>query len=93
MIDEQGALIPVLKTLLGDSSLVFMGDGDLVPDPLFLAIAQMKPSTLTEAYRVECYKARPLGFTGMLCKHCGGQPSFEKYFLETVRSLAQTTTS
>lgn len=92
LMDEQGA-IGFWKTLIGDSPLVSMSDRDLVPDPLFVAMGQMKPCTLTEADRVGCYKSRPIGFTGMSCKHCGGQPGFGKYFPETVRSLAQTTTS
>eukprot|EP00934_Nitzschia_sp_Nitz4_P004674 Nitzschia sp. Nitz4//scaffold43_size134323//31990//33099//NITZ4_003286-RA/size134323-processed-gene-0.34-mRNA-1//-1//CDS//3329551909//4664//frame0 len=79
--------------LLGDSKLVFMKDRDLVPDALFVAMAQMKPCKLQSADRVGCYKSRELGFTGMCCKHCGGQPGFGRYYPNSVRSLAQTTTS
>ena len=82
-----------LTELMGDTKLVQMGDRDLVPDYLFLAMAQMKLCHLTEPDRVGCYKERKLGFIGMACKHCGGQPGFGKYFPATVRSLAQTTTS
>lgn len=83
-----------LEPLLGfGDSLVCMSDRDLVPDALFLAIGQMKVVHLTESDRVGCYKTRPIGFVGLGCKHCGGQPGFGKYFPETVRSLAQTTTS
>lgn len=56
-------------------------------------MAQMKPCKLTSSDRVGCYKDRPVGFIGMCCKHCGGQPGFGKFFPATVRSLAQTTTS
>ena len=79
--------------LLGDTNLVQMKDRDLVPDALFVAMAQMKPCKLTQADRVGCYKTRELGFTGMCCKHCGGQPGFGRYYPNSVRSLAQTTTS
>lgn len=82
-----------LNSLMGDTALVSAEDKDLVPDYLFLAMAQMKPCTLTESDRVGCYKERNVGFVGMCCKHCGGQPGFGKYFPATVRSLAQTTTS
>jgi len=82
-----------LNVLLGDSKLVLMKDRDLVPDALFVAMAQMKVCQLTEADRVGCYKAREIGFTGMSCKHCEGQPGFGRYFPNSVRSLAQTTTS
>eukprot|EP00540_Astrosyne_radiata_P021241 CAMPEP_0116836174 /NCGR_PEP_ID=MMETSP0418-20121206/7947_1 /TAXON_ID=1158023 /ORGANISM="Astrosyne radiata, Strain 13vi08-1A" /LENGTH=315 /DNA_ID=CAMNT_0004465909 /DNA_START=51 /DNA_END=998 /DNA_ORIENTATION=- len=92
LMDEQSSDTP-WEVLLGDSQLVFASDRDLVPDPLFVAMAQMKPCALTEADRVGCYKSREIGFTGMCCKHCGGQPGFGKYFPATVRSLAQTTTS
>jgi len=93
LMDEQLTNETSLEVLLGDSQLVFASDRDLVPDPLFVAMAQMKPCSLTEADRVGCYKSRELGFTGMCCKHCGGQPGFGKYFPASVRSLAQTTTS
>mmetsp|Transcript_50806 Transcript_50806/g.152949 ORF Transcript_50806/g.152949 Transcript_50806/m.152949 type:complete len:646 (-) Transcript_50806:26-1963(-) len=82
-----------LSSLMGDTFLVSAEDKDLVPDYLFLAMAQMKPCTLSESDRVGCYKDRGVGFVGMCCKHCGGQPGFGKYFPATVRSLAQTTTS
>jgi hypothetical protein len=83
-----------LEPLLGfGDSLVCMSDRDLVPDALFVAMGQMKLVNLTESDRVGCYKNRPIGFVGLGCKHCGGQPGFGKYFPETVRSLAQTTTS
>jgi hypothetical protein len=81
------------EELLEDSLLVQMKDRDLVPDSLFLAMSQMKTCDLTQADRVGCYKARDLGFVGMCCKHCGGQPGFGRYFPNSVRSLAQTTTS
>ena len=82
-----------LVELIGDTELVEMQDKDLVPDYLFVAMAQMQPCSLTYADRVGCYKDREIGFVGMSCKHCGGQPGFGKYFPATMRSLAQTTTS
>ena len=60
--------------LLSGSDIVVMKDRDLVPDALFLAIAQMKPCKLAHADRVGCYKSRDIGFLGLCCKHCGGQP-------------------
>jgi hypothetical protein len=81
------------ELLLGDSKLVFMKDRDLVPDALFVAMAQMKACKLTQADRVGCYKNRDIGFLGMACKHCAGQPGFGRYYPNSVRSLAQTTTS
>jgi hypothetical protein len=82
-----------LLELMGNTQLVETQDKDLVPDYLYLAMAQMNPCHLTDADRVGCYKEREIGFLGMCCKHCGGQPGFGKYFPATVRSLAQTTTS
>jgi len=82
-----------LTQLMGETKLVDTKDKDLVPDYLYLAMAQMKPCRLTDADRVGCYKERDVGFLGMCCKHCGGQPGFGKYFPATIRSLAQTTTS
>lgn len=81
------------EAMAADSKLVLPKDRELVPDALFLAMAQMKPCTLTPADRVGCYKNRELGFVGMCCLHCGGQPGFGRYYPNSVRSLAQTTTS
>lgn len=92
MLDDTSSEMP-WKLLLDGSDLVLMKDRDLVPDALFVAMAQMKVCHLTQADRVGCYKSRELGFTGMCCKHCGGQPGFGRYYPNSVRSLAQTTTS
>ena len=81
------------EQLIGDSKLVSLQDRDLVPDCLFVAMAQMKPCRLQSADRVGCYKSRDIGFVGMCCMHCGGQPGFGRYYPNSVRSLAQTTTS
>lgn len=74
-------------------ALVLPKDRDLIPDALFVALGQMRPCRLQQSDRVGCYKTRALGFLGMCCKHCGGQPGFGRYFPNSVRSLAQTTTS
>lgn len=81
------------EALVAQSNLVYSKDRDLVPDALFVAMAQMRLCELTQADRVGCYKSRELGFVGMCCKHCGGQPGFGRYYPNSVRSLAQTTTS
>jgi hypothetical protein len=90
---HQGKIGISWESMIEGSQLVSMSDRDLVPDALFVSMAQMRPCTLTESDRVGCYKSRPEAFAGLCCKHCGGQPGFGKYFPETVRSLAQTTTS
>ena len=75
--------------LIAGSDIVSTKDRDLVPDALFLAIAQMKRCQLAETDRVGCYKARDIGFLGLCCKHCDGQPGFGRYFPNSVRSLAR----
>ena len=85
--------LPPIESLIEGSQLVLMKDRDLVPDSLFVAMAQMKPCRLAPADRVGCYKTREIGFLGMCCKHCEGQPGFGRYYPNSVRSLAQTTTS
>lgn len=82
-----------VDALIRGSNLVLSKDRDLVPDALFVAMAQMRPCKLTQADRVGCYKTREIGFVGMSCMHCGGQPGFGRYYPNSVRSLAQTTTS
>jgi hypothetical protein len=36
--------------------------------------------SLVEEDRIGKYKSRELGFTGICCKHCGGQPGCGRYF-------------
>mmetsp|Transcript_19378 Transcript_19378/g.25004 ORF Transcript_19378/g.25004 Transcript_19378/m.25004 type:complete len:173 (-) Transcript_19378:553-1071(-) len=59
-----------VESLIGDSKLVAMEDRELVPDPLFTAMAQMKPCRLQHSDRVGCYKNRELGSVSMCCLHC-----------------------
>lgn len=82
-----------METVLGGSKLVLPQDRGLVPDSLFVAMAQMKPSRVTIDDQIGSYRKRQLGFVGMCCKHCGGQPGYGRYFPDKPRSLAQTTTS
>jgi hypothetical protein len=93
-VPQNTSSIPLEKLLhKSNSMLVSLQDADLVPDALFLAMAQMIPTRMTFQDRVGCYKSRNVGYLGMCCKHCGGQPGFGRYFPNSVRSLAQTTTS
>lgn len=79
--------------LLGDTDLVKIEDRHYVPDYLFLSMAQLKPCKLVESDRTGVYKARDVGFLGLCCKYCGGEPGKGRYFPQTIRSLSQTTTS
>ncbi|GKY94430.1 hypothetical protein MPSEU_000408900 [Mayamaea pseudoterrestris] len=93
-LSTQALDIPVEQLVhQSNSMLVALQDIDLVPDALFLAMAQMVPTHMTYQDRVGCYKSREVGYLGMCCKHCGGQPGFGRFFPNSVRSLAQTTTS
>ena len=51
-----------------------------VTDALYVAMAQFIPTALTVDDRIGKMKQRPLGFTGLCCKFCGGQPGFGRYF-------------
>lgn len=82
-----------LLNLVGDSDLVDLKDITFIPDYIFLSMAQLQPCFVTTNDRIGTYKNRKLGFKGMSCKHCGGEPGFGRYFPETLRSLSQTTTS
>ncbi len=81
------------EKLMGNTELVDLSDRQYIPDYIFLAMAQLKPCTVISTDRIGTYKNRDIGFKGMCCKHCGGEPGFGRYFPETVRSLSQTTTS
>ena len=82
-----------LEKLVGDSDLVDVDDRQYIPDYIFLSMAQLKSCRVTPLDRIGTYKSREIGFQGMACKHCGGEPGFGRYFPETLRSLSQTTTS
>ena len=69
-----GELSMPWEQLIGNSKLVSVQDRDLVPDCLFVAMAQMKACRLQPSDRVGSYKTREIGFIGMCCKHCEGQP-------------------
>jgi len=82
-----------LMKLVGGSRLVDVEDRLFIPDYVFLSMAQLSPCVVTPLDRIGTYKRREIGFKGMACKHCGGEPGFGRYFPETLRSLSQTTTS
>ncbi len=83
----------VLCQVVSDSDLLDAKDASFIPDYIFLSMAQLQPCFVKEVDRIGTYKTRKLGFKGMSCKHCGGEPGFGRYFPETLRSLSQTTTS
>lgn len=82
-----------MKKLMGHTQLVKLDDRNYVPDYLFLSMAQLRPCELVESDRTGVYKAREVGFLGLCCKYCGGEPGKGRYFPQTIRSLSQTTTS
>jgi hypothetical protein len=68
-------------------------DRGLIPDVQLGAMAQMEICYLTEADQIGWFKDRSIGCVGLCCKHCRGRPSFGRYFPNSVRSMAQTTSS
>jgi hypothetical protein len=81
---DQGTMGISWESLIEGSQLVSMSDRELVPDALFVSMAQMKPCVLTESDRVGCYKSRPEAFAGLCCRHCGG-PFIRQAVLELQR--------
>lgn len=79
--------------IIGNSEVVTISDRGLISDAQLAAIAQMSLCKLTEVDRIGWFKNRSIGFGGLCCKHCGGRPSFGRYFPNSVRSFAQTTSS
>ena len=65
-----------IDEMIGGSPLVKKLDRNLVPDALFVAMAQLEPCRLTIADKTGSYRKLELGFVGFCCKHCGGQPGF-----------------
>jgi hypothetical protein len=82
-----------VSKLISDSTLVTMQERKFVPDYLFISIAQLEISHLTNEDQIGVYRDRKLGQIGLCCRHCKGSPGNGRYFPETVRSLGQSTTS
>lgn len=53
------------EQLVAGSSLVFLTDRNLVPDSLFVAMAQMEPCKLSELDRCGAYKNREIGYVSL----------------------------
>jgi hypothetical protein len=81
------------EELVAGGTLVTLDDLGLISSAQFAAMSQMKTCRLTESDQIGWYKDREVGFGGFGCKHCGGRPSFGRYFPKTVGSFAQTTSS
>lgn len=79
--------------LVAGNTIVTLEDLGPISPAQFAALAQMKRCRLTESDQTGWYKDREVGFGGFCCKHCGGRPSFGRYFPKTVNSFAQTTSS
>jgi len=64
---------------------------------MFLAYAQLISCRLEVKDQVGSYRERPIGFVGLCCRHCYdtnvGPGYGGRYFPDSIRSLAQTTTS
>jgi hypothetical protein len=78
------------EDLVSGSTLVTIEDRDLVPDYVFLALAQLVPCQLIADDRIGAYRARPIGFTGMCCRYCQGcQPGPGECYMFSVEKQSQ----
>ena len=92
--EEGEASIPWDRVIGSNNRIVNLDtDRGLISDAQLSAMAQMDICYLTEADRIGWFKDRPIGSRGLCCKHCRGRPSFGRYFPNSVRSLAQTTST
>jgi hypothetical protein len=66
--DGPGGIMAPWDVLLNQSTLVVLKDRDLVPDALFVAMAQMVPCRLTPSDRVGCYKVREWTMPNGVCR-------------------------
>ena len=62
----------LVTQLIRGSTLLTLEDRDLVPDHIFLSLAQLVPCQLTAEDRIGAYRARPIGFKGLCCRYCQG---------------------
>jgi hypothetical protein len=96
-VPQQPKILQQYKPLLHESKLVTQNDYGLVPDCMFLAYAQLISCRLEGKDQVGSYRERPIGFVGLCCRHCYDKnvgPGYGgRYFPDSIRSLAQTTTT
>lgn len=62
----------LMEQLVIGSTLLTMEDRDLVPDYIFLSMAQLIPNQLIAEDRIGAYRFRPIGFQGLCCRYCQG---------------------
>ena len=62
----------LLQQLVIGSTILTMEDRDLVPDFIFLSMAQLIPNQLIAEDRIGSYRFRPIGFQGLCCRYCQG---------------------
>lgn len=96
-VPQQPKILQQYKPLLHESKLVTQNDYGLVPDCMFLAYAQLISCRMEGKDQVGSYRERPIGFVGLCCRHCYDKnvgPGYGgRYFPDSIRSLAQTTTT
>jgi hypothetical protein len=73
--------------LIADSELISIEDVGTCADSVVISIAQFKPCALRIDDRIGRYLQQEVGYIGLCCKHCFGQPGYGRYFPSTLASF------
>jgi hypothetical protein len=91
----EGSALALAETVkwpdaLADNDWVSTQDIGVTMDSVLLSIAQFKVCALTQDDRIGRYMQQEIGYTGLCCKHCFGQPGYGRYFPSTLPSFVSS---
>lgn len=75
---------------LAGNTWVTTADIGVTMDSVLLSIAQFKVCALTQDDRIGRYMQQEIGYIGLCCKHCFGQPGYGRYFPSTLPSFVSS---
>lgn len=75
---------------LGDCEWMSPMDVGVALDAVLLSVAQFKICSLTPDDRIGRYMQQEIGYVGICCKHCFGQPGYGRYFPSTLPSFVSS---
>ena len=78
------------QQLLKDSPFISMHDIGVAPDAMVIALAQFELCLLTNDDRMGRYKHQEIGYVGICCKYCFGQPGYGRFFPSTSSSFVSS---
>lgn len=76
--------------VIGKSPFISEIDIGVAQDAVVVSLAQFKACSLTADDRVGRYMQQEIGYIGLCCMHCFGQPGYGRYFPSTLPSFVSS---